>query len=175
MGAKEILPCEEPECWGQPWMHGRAWGAGKHPGVEERAWGAGEHPRAQGTLFLMPGRAECPGDPYPSEAAGTPLLPGSLWLPELPPAQLPGPSFATSTTTAPGLGFAGARLKLVAPHPELVGLYHLPRATPPAPRTSCRVLLSCAGGFSPPCQFPRSAACLGLLHPLRLDIASSRA
>lgn len=42
MGAKEILPCEEPECWGQPWMHGRAWGAQESLGCREAPWGGGE-------------------------------------------------------------------------------------------------------------------------------------
>lgn len=72
-GAREILPRQELECWGQPWVHGRAWGGGESLGCRgapwgsARAWGAGEHPRAQGSLILLPGKAEmgAQGTPTP--------------------------------------------------------------------------------------------------------------
>jgi len=88
-----------------------------------------------------------PSGPHPSEAAGTPLLPGPLWVPEPSPAQ---PSF-----TAPGLGAAGARPKLAVPRPELVGLCHPLRASPLARGTvvwvpPCPALPSCPAGFLHP-------------------------
>lgn len=171
MGAREILLWEKLEYWGQPWVRGRAWEAGDHPGVQPEPGvqgapqGAGKSLRwrgaPQGTGLPVPAAWESQGPlhligswhPSPSQ-----VLPRPLRMPESPPAQLAGPSFTINATATPGLSFAGAHPELAAPCPKLVGPCHPPRASSLTRGMAawawgelpCPALPSCASSFSPP-------------------------
>lgn len=91
MGAREILLWEELECWGQPWVHGRAWDAGDHPGVQPEPGvhgapqGAGKSLRwrgaPQGTGFPVPAAWESQGTPTPHRQLAFLSFPGSSQAP----------------------------------------------------------------------------------------------
>ena len=169
-GARESLGCR-----GQPWGAGdspgvqsRDWGAGESPEVQSRAWGARQHPGAQGSLFLLPGRAEMGAQWTPP--LGGRWHPSSSWAPlgagAVPsPAQFHRPR-ARRCWSSPEAGCAPSRAgRALPPTPGI----------PPGPRD---------GGVGPPvpspAELPRwfsppNAACLGLFQPLLLDTASSRA
>lgn len=177
-------------CSGKSRSAEAALGCRENPGMQGEPGVQGKHPRARGSLFLLPRRAEmgAQGTPTPRRQPVPLSFPGRARVPPVAGAA-PSPARraqfrrrlsccpkAQLCWSSPRAGCAPSRAGwALPPTPGITpgprgGGVGLGGATMP-----CPALPSCAGGFSPPCRLPHSAACLGLFQPLLLHAAPSRA